>query len=204
MKSLQLKPAAPQVRTLKQQNNTLADEASNAKFKLVDAQQEQLKLKGQIVEVRVHPVSSTCSLACSDLAAPQHMQLVLACLCAPLLSCRPMALAYSPPGLPSLYCKNNGAAAFMPNSVQPGHLVHQPSSITHCNAIASPVHVPLASIARLLTSFLLQSPDRLQARLEELAGSVEKERGLVTEAERRSRDLQARMDTIARVPNDIP
>ena len=41
-----------QVRTLKQQNNALADEASNAKFKLVDAQQEQLKLKGQIVEVR--------------------------------------------------------------------------------------------------------------------------------------------------------
>lgn len=41
-----------QVRTLKQQNNAFADEASSAKFKLVDAQQEQLKLKGQIVEVR--------------------------------------------------------------------------------------------------------------------------------------------------------
>ena len=41
-----------QVRALKQQNNALADEASSAKFKLVDAQQEQLKLKGQIVEVR--------------------------------------------------------------------------------------------------------------------------------------------------------
>ena len=40
-----------QVRTLKQQGNALADQASNAKFKLVDAQQEQLKLKGQIVEV---------------------------------------------------------------------------------------------------------------------------------------------------------
>ena len=46
-----------QVRTLKQQNNALADEASNAKFKLVDAQQEQLKLKGQIVEV-------TCFIIC--------------------------------------------------------------------------------------------------------------------------------------------
>ena len=45
---------------------------------------------------------------------------------------------------------------------------------------------------------LLQSPERLQARLEELAGGVEKERGLVSEAERRSRDLQARMDTIAK------
>lgn len=41
------------MRTLKQQNNALADEAASAKFKLVDAQQEQLKLKGQIVEVRV-------------------------------------------------------------------------------------------------------------------------------------------------------
>ena len=45
----------------------------------------------------------------------------------------------------------------------------------------------------------MQSPERLQARLEELAGGVEKERGLVSEAERRSRDLQARMDTIAKV-----
>lgn len=44
-----------------------------------------------------------------------------------------------------------------------------------------------------------QSPERLQARLEELAGGVERERGLVSEAERRSRDLQARMDTIAKV-----
>lgn len=39
------------MRALKQQNNALADEAASAKFKLVDAQQEQLKLKGQIVEV---------------------------------------------------------------------------------------------------------------------------------------------------------
>lgn len=43
------------MRTLKQQSNALADQASNAKFKLVDAQQEQLKLRGQIVEVtRAH------------------------------------------------------------------------------------------------------------------------------------------------------
>lgn len=45
----------------------------------------------------------------------------------------------------------------------------------------------------------MQSPERLQARLEELAGGVDKERGLVADAERRSRDLQARMDTIAKV-----
>ena len=46
---------------------------------------------------------------------------------------------------------------------------------------------------------MMQSPERLQARLEELAGGVDRERNLVTEAERRSRDLQARMDTIAKV-----
>lgn len=51
------------MRTLKQQNNALADEASNAKFKLVDAQQEQLKLKGQIVEVNL-------ARACSHLLHP--------------------------------------------------------------------------------------------------------------------------------------
>ena len=45
----------------------------------------------------------------------------------------------------------------------------------------------------------MQSPERLQARLEELAGGVDKERGLVADAERRSRDLQARMDIIAKV-----
>ena len=58
-----------QVRTLKQQNNALADEASSAKFKLVDAQQEQLKLKGQVVEVRrasntIH-LSQKSSLCCA-------------------------------------------------------------------------------------------------------------------------------------------
>lgn len=45
----------------------------------------------------------------------------------------------------------------------------------------------------------LQSPERLQARLEELAGGIDKERGLVADTERRARDLQARMDTIAKV-----
>lgn len=51
---------------------------------------------------------------------------------------------------------------------------------------------------------VVQSPERLQARLEELAGGVERERGLVSEAERRSRDLQARMDTIAKVSACLP
>ena len=65
------------MRALKQQNNALADEAASAKFKLVDAQQEQLKLKGQIVEVcrlcllpvmvACPPISNWVSPACSVL-----------------------------------------------------------------------------------------------------------------------------------------
>lgn len=51
-----------QVRMLKQQNNTLADDAASAKFKLLDAQQEQLKLKSQIVEVRTHTLLHGASL----------------------------------------------------------------------------------------------------------------------------------------------
>ena len=44
-----------------------------------------------------------------------------------------------------------------------------------------------------------QSPERLKARMEEIAAAVERERAAVAEAERRLRDLQARLDTIAKV-----
>jgi hypothetical protein len=63
---------------------------------------------------------------------------------------------------------------------------------TYADRLSTPDHV-------LTSANGVQSPERLQARLEELAGGVEKERALVTDAERRSRDLQARMDTIAKV-----
>ena len=44
-----------------------------------------------------------------------------------------------------------------------------------------------------------QSPERLKAQMEEIAAAVERERAAVAEAERRLRDLQARLDTIAKV-----
>lgn len=44
-----------------------------------------------------------------------------------------------------------------------------------------------------------QSPEKLRARMEETAAALERERGLLAEAERRLRELQARLDTISKV-----
>ncbi len=44
----------------------------------------------------------------------------------------------------------------------------------------------------------MQSPEKLQARLKETAGSVERERVRLADAERHSRDLQTRLDAIAK------
>ena len=46
---------------------------------------------------------------------------------------------------------------------------------------------------------LVQSPEKLQARLEEIQGAVERERQATAEGERRARDLQARLDAVAKV-----
>lgn len=45
----------------------------------------------------------------------------------------------------------------------------------------------------------LQSPEKLEARLKELQSAVDKERTLTAEAERRSRDLQGKLDLIGKV-----
>ena len=50
----------------------------------------------------------------------------------------------------------------------------------------------------------LQSPERLEARLKELQIAVDKERVLTTEAERRSRDLQNKLETIAKASGSSP
>lgn len=44
-----------------------------------------------------------------------------------------------------------------------------------------------------------QSPERLQKRIEELQEAVTRERQLVSAAEQRMREVQGRLDTIARV-----
>ena len=46
---------------------------------------------------------------------------------------------------------------------------------------------------------MLQSPEKLQARLEEIQRAVERERQATGEGERRARDLQARLDAVAKV-----
>ena len=46
---------------------------------------------------------------------------------------------------------------------------------------------------------MVQSPEKLQARLEEIQGAVERERQAAGEGERRARDLQARLDAVAKV-----
>jgi hypothetical protein len=43
-----------------------------------------------------------------------------------------------------------------------------------------------------------QSPEKLQARLRDTAGAVERERLRLADAERRSRDLQTRLDAVAK------
>ncbi len=82
-----------QVRTLKQQNNALADEASSAKFKLVDAQQEQLKLKGQIVEVS--RASKTIHLSLPRVACPVQLTQIIQSMLHDTLSLPATASTYS-------------------------------------------------------------------------------------------------------------
>lgn len=45
----------------------------------------------------------------------------------------------------------------------------------------------------------MQSPEKFQRILADLQSAVETERGLVGEADRRSRDLQAKVDMIGKV-----
>ncbi|KAK9816471.1 hypothetical protein WJX72_000700 [[Myrmecia] bisecta] len=54
-----------------------------------------------------------------------------------------------------------------------------------------------------LRSLIVESPEKLQAMLEEIQAAVERERSLVAEAERKARDLQARLDTVAKVEKEV-
>ena len=59
------------------------------------------------------------------------------------------------------------------------------------------MHLPAAAMH--LGRGSAQSPEKLQRKLEELRTAAEKERHLTTDAEKRMRDVQARLDAVARV-----
>ncbi|KAK9843984.1 hypothetical protein WJX81_001035 [Elliptochloris bilobata] len=54
-----------------------------------------------------------------------------------------------------------------------------------------------------LRELIVESPEKLQARLRETAGAVERERARLADAERHSRDLQTRLDAIAKVEKEV-
>lgn len=54
-------------------------------------------------------------------------------------------------------------------------------------------------------SIVLQSPEKLQQMVEEVAAAVEKERSLISDVDRRSRDCSSRADAVAKVqPEHLP
>ncbi|EFN59885.1 hypothetical protein CHLNCDRAFT_49321 [Chlorella variabilis] len=55
----------------------------------------------------------------------------------------------------------------------------------------------------LLRSQIVQSPHKIQALLAELAGAVERERAMVADADRRSRELAARLDVVGKVEKEV-
>lgn len=61
--------------------------------------------------------------------------------------------------------------------------------LQHFHADASSNPIPCARA---------QSPEKLQARLRETAGALERERARLADAERRSRELQMRLDAIGK------
>ena len=54
-----------------------------------------------------------------------------------------------------------------------------------------------------LRAQIVQSPQKIQALLEEIATAVERERGAFADAERRSRDLAARLEVVSKVERDV-
>jgi kinetochore protein Nuf2 len=54
-----------------------------------------------------------------------------------------------------------------------------------------------------LRAQIVQSPHKLQAQLEEISAAVERERGALLDAERRSRDLAQRLDAVSKVERDV-
>lgn len=54
-----------------------------------------------------------------------------------------------------------------------------------------------------LRAQVVHSPQKIQSMLEEISASVERERAALADAERRSRDLASRLDTVSKVERDV-
>ncbi|KAK9821512.1 hypothetical protein WJX74_005779 [Apatococcus lobatus] len=54
-----------------------------------------------------------------------------------------------------------------------------------------------------LSGLIVESPEKLQQMVEEVAAAVEKERSLISDADRRSRDCSSRADAVAKVEKDL-
>lgn len=141
-----------QVRGLKQQANTLTDEASQLRYRLSQAQSQQELLRSQIVQVWGE---------------------------AGVLS----QWKCWPP--PQAARREERACAVQRAAVPVGLL-----QLKACEQLSTTV--PACSAA-------VQSPQKIQAMLEEISSAVERERGLVADADRRLRDLHARLDVISKV-----
>lgn len=50
---------------------------------------------------------------------------------------------------------------------------------------------------------VMQSPEKLEARLKELHSAVDRERSLIAKAERQSRELQGKLDVISKVQHSV-
>eukprot|EP00854_Cymbomonas_tetramitiformis_P018737 gene18737-22376_t len=57
--------------------------------------------------------------------------------------------------------------------------------------------------AQRLRGQIVQSPDRLQRALTDLSNTVEKDKSAVGDAEKKSRELQTRLDTLSKVERDV-
>ncbi|KAK9864138.1 hypothetical protein WJX84_002045 [Apatococcus fuscideae] len=54
-----------------------------------------------------------------------------------------------------------------------------------------------------LSGLIVESPEKLQQMVEEVAAAVERERSLISDADRRSRDCSSRADAVAKVERDL-
>lgn len=181
-----------QVRTIKASLNAAADAGQAVKFELVAAKQENERLQSNVVQVGRAALSlgkgclgrTLCTACTADrqsngeavigiglrLTAHEHVALCGCCACG---------------------CGTHA-----------GHVAaHWRLGCTLCAALlaAAALHV---AVPRTLTMWLLtglQSPEKFKRVLAELYAAVDSERAVVADTGRRSREVQARLETITKV-----